>query len=373
MILDILRRCGWGLADLNLASFAASASFCDTLIAVTDLNLNQILAPRYSCNLVLTKRQSAATVVRGIRVASSLMLRYGVSGLLELLPETTVAQQQPALPDGSNSVDPLNGGWPVYEFSDASAGFSGIARDPKGKSTVVLSANSIAETSNSLNVEFQDEYNEYQQDSLSTVNDEDVALIGYQISSQSTALGITNYSQATRVLVRQLDKATSGNLFINFVTSFRALKVRPGDIIAVTYQKEGLIRTPFRVVKLSPATNFQFVTIQAQIHNDDWYSDNIATLLAAGRQPATQIQVPKPLIGLVPILDGAGQTQGFDLEISEQVQTQSDGSTTDILSVGFVVPNAPSRTSPSVPLLKLSPHYSPTGGSWRQETPTITL
>ncbi len=53
-------------------------------------------------------------------------------------------------------------------------------------------------------------------------------------------MGITNYSQATRVLLRQLDKSTNGNLFINFVTSFRALKVRPGDIIAVTYAKGGI-------------------------------------------------------------------------------------------------------------------------------------
>ena len=42
---------------------------------------------RYSCDLVLTKRQSAAVIVRGIWVASSLMIRYGVSGLLELFPE----------------------------------------------------------------------------------------------------------------------------------------------------------------------------------------------------------------------------------------------------------------------------------------------
>jgi len=40
---------------------------------------------------------------------------------------------------------------------------------------VVLSSNSVAETSNCLNVEFQDEFNEYQQDSLSTVNSDDVA------------------------------------------------------------------------------------------------------------------------------------------------------------------------------------------------------
>jgi hypothetical protein len=363
VILDILRRCGWSLTDLNLPAFANSAAFCATFISVTDLNGNQLQAPRYSCNLVLTKRQSAAVVVRGIRVASSLMIRYGVSGLLELLPETTIAGQQSTLPDGSNSVEILNGGWPVYEFSDASGPFSGIARDPKERSTVVLTSNSVAETSNCLGVEFQDEFNEYQQDSLSTVNSEDVALIGYEITSQSTAMGITNYSQATRVLLRQLDKSTDGNLFINFVTSFRALKVRPGDVIAVTYAKEGFLRTPFRVVKMSPAMNFEFVSIQAQIHDDDWYSDSVTTLLAAGRQPASQMQIPRPLIGLVPVTDTNGQIDSFSFEVTDNPIAHTDGSTTDTISVGFSIPSAPSLAALNIPLLSLSPTYSTVGGT----------
>jgi hypothetical protein len=363
VILDILRRCGWNLADLNLQTFAAAATFCDTLITTTDLGGTQTQAPRYSCNLILTKRQSAATLVRGIRVASSLMLRYGLSGLLELLPETTLALQQSALPDGSNSLEALNYGWPAYEFSDASAPFSGIARDAQGRSSVVLISNSVAETSNRLSVEFQDEFNEYQQDSLSIVDEDDVELIGYEISSQSTAIGITNFSQATRVLLRQLDKLTDGNLYISFVTSFRALKVRPGDIIAVTYQKEGFIRTPFRVVKLSPSMNYQFVTILAQIHDDAWYSDNPATLAGAGRQPAYQVQVPKPLLGLIPHLDSEGEIEWFDFTISESIQAQPDGSGTDTLSVGFSVPTAPSLTTLNVPLLSLSPSYDSNAGT----------
>jgi len=363
VILDILRRCGWTLADLNLKSFATAAAFCQTLITTTDLSGRQTQAPRYSCNLVLTKRQSAATIVRGIRVASSLMLRYGVSGLLELLPEATLAIQQSALPDGGNSVEILNNGWPAYEFSDASAPFSGIARDAQGRSSVVLVSNTVAETSNRLSVEFQDEFNEYQQDSLSIVDSGDVGLIGYEIASQSTALGITNYSQATRVLLRQLDKSTKGNLYINFVTSFRALKIRPGDIIALTYQREGLARTPFRVTKLSPSMNFQFVTILAQVHDDEWYSDNPATLLGSGRQPATHTQVPRPLLGLVSRKDTNGEIVTFDFAVSENIQAQADGVATDTLSVGFSVPTAPSRNSLTIPLLSLSPTYATTGGT----------
>jgi hypothetical protein len=154
VILDILRRCGWSTEDLDLASFASAAAFCQTLISTTDLNGNPIQVPRFECNLILTKRQSAAVVVRGIRVGSSLMLRYGWTGLLQLLPETSIAAQQPTLPDGGNSLDNLNGGWPAYEFSDSSAPFSGIVRSANGASTVRLSSRSIAETSNRLSLEF---------------------------------------------------------------------------------------------------------------------------------------------------------------------------------------------------------------------------
>ncbi len=363
VILDILQRCGWSTSDLNLASFAASAGFCGELIATTDLNGNALQVPRYECNLVLNKRQSAATVIRGIRVASSLMLRYGATGLLELLPETTIAAQQATLPDGSNSTDELNGGWPTYEFSDSSAPFSGIARNSDGSSSVKLSGRSMAETSNRLSVEFQDESNEYQQDSLSLVDSDDSALIGYEISSQSTALGIANFSQATRVLLRQLDKSTKGNLFIQFQTSFRALKIRPGDIIAVTYLKEGFSRVPFRVTKLSPELNYQAVTVLAQIHNDDWYSDNPAVLMNAGRQPVSGIQVPRPLIGIVPHNDGSGNLEFFDFAVQEKIQAQSDGSATDTLTVAFQQPAIPSKNLQNMPLVSLSPQFLPSGGT----------
>jgi hypothetical protein len=363
IILDILRRCGWSTSEMNLSSFATAATFCQELITTSDLNGNSLQVPRYGCNLMLSKRQSAASVVRGIRVASSLMLRYSTTGLLELVPETTIAAQQALLPDGSNSTDLLSGGWPAYEFSDGSASFSGIARNADGSSSVRLSSRSMAETSNRLSVEFQDETNEYQQDSLSLVNADDAALIGYEISSQSTALGIPNFSQATRVLLRQLDKSTKGNVFVQFVTSFRALKVRPGDIIAVTYLKEGLSRAAFRVIKLFPGINYQTVTVLAQIHNDDWYSDDPAVLMNAGRQPGTAIQVPRPLIGKVAHNDPSGNLEFFDFAVNEQIQAAADGSATDTLTVSFAQPNLPSHKLTNLPLVSLSPQFSAGGGT----------
>ena len=336
---------------------------CSELITTTDINGSVIQIPRYGCNLILNKRESAATVVRGVRVGASLMLRYGSNGLLELIPEGALATQQPTLPDGSNSGETLNGGWPAYEFSDSSGSFSGIARMANGSSSVRLTAVSIAETSNRISVEFQDESNEYQQDSLSLANTDDSDLIGFEVASQSTALGLPNFNQATRILLRQLDQATAGNQYVEFQTSFRALKVRPGDLITLTYVREGFLRMPFRVLKISPSMNYELVTILAQVHDDDWYSDDPAVLQLPGRQPPANLAIPRPLLGTVIHNDNSGNFEYFDFALSDVVSSLQDGSAIDSITIGFTIPNAPSATSMSIPLVSLSPTLSTTGGT----------
>lgn len=358
IILDILQRAGWSLPEINLPSFANTAAYCDDLISTTDLNGNPISVPRYHCNLILTRRKSSAEIVRGIRVACGLMLRYDSNGFLELLPEATLAAQHPSLPDGSNATTSLAGGWPAYEFSDASWNKSGIARDARGRPTVRVTSRQLAELANRLSVEYQDETNEYQQDSLSLVNDNDQSLIGYELASVSTAAGIPNPNQAFRVLTMQLGKLSEGNYFIEFETSFRALKLRPGDIITMTYQKEGLVRAPFRVIKLTPSTNFRTVSIMAQRHDDAWYGDNPQIGNPSGRQPDAGISLPRPLLGTS--FDGTGATQ---FGIQEQSVAQTDGSSATTLSISFTQPAQPPMNGPNLPLLSLSPTIATTGGT----------
>src|SRR5581483_9244921 len=127
-------------------------------------------------------------------------------------------------------------------------------------------------------------------------------------------------------------------------------KIRPGDIIAITYLKEGFARTPFRVTRLSPSMNYQTVTVFAQIHNDDWYSDNTAILMNAGRQPGSAVQTPRPLIGQIAHNDAIGNFEFFDFAVSEEIQTATDGSATDIFSVSFSQPRMPSTSIPNLPL-----------------------
>ena len=146
MLLDVLRRSGWLDSELDLASFAKAATYSAEAISSTDLHGNSIAIPRYQCNLVVQKRRSAAELVRGIRSGAGLLLTYGNGGLLQIRAEATLAIQQASKPAGSNATTTLAGGWPAYEFSDASAAYSGILRRPNGTPSWRLRSRSAAES-----------------------------------------------------------------------------------------------------------------------------------------------------------------------------------------------------------------------------------
>jgi hypothetical protein len=362
ILLDVLRRSGWAASEIDIASFAATAAYCDESINSTDLNGNPITLPRFQCNLVLQNRRSGGDVVRGVRNAARLYLTYGPGGVLQLRVENTAALQQPAKPDCSNSTQPLNGGWPSYEFGDGSTGFSGILRQQNGEPSVTVTARSIADTPNRLSVEFQDALNGYQQDSYELVDPDDVALAGQEVSLTLAASGLPNYDQAARILKFNLDKSIRGNTYIAFETSVKAFGIRPGDLITLTYLKEGLNRQPLRVLKISPATNYRTSTITAQIHDDAWYSDTNGQVTSPGgvTQGNAGVGVPRPLIGTV--LDENGDVQ---FGVVESSTTSSDGTVETSVSVSFVSPAGPGSSpvaGPGIPLLGLVPTVG-TGGT----------
>jgi hypothetical protein len=351
ILLDILRRSGWSATEIDLPSFAATAGFCDEQINAMDLNGNAIPLPRFQCNMVLQSRRSGGDVVRGIRNAARLYLTYGPGGLLQLRLENSVALQQPTKPACSNSIESLNGGWPSYEFGDGSTGFSGILRRPNREPSVIVSSRSTADTPNRISVEFQDSLNGYQQDSYELVDPDDIALAGQEVSSTLQALGLANYDQAARILKFNLDRSIHGNSYIQFDTSVRAIGIQPGDLITVTYLKEGFQRQPFRVLKISPSTNYRTSTITAQIHDDAWYLDtNGQATSAAGNtyEGNSGIGIPKPLLGSV--LDSNGEIQ---LGVTESAATSSDGTSETSVSVGFVPPATASAAGPGIPLISL--------------------
>jgi hypothetical protein len=358
VLLDVLRRSGWLTPLLDLGSFAVAAEYCAETIETTDLYGNAVLTPRFECNLVLDVRQSAAEVVKGIRLGSSLMLVPEAGGLLSLQVENTLALQQPNAPDGTNSTEQLNGGWPAYEFSDGSAAFSGILRKPNGEPAIRLFSKSGADVPNQLTVEFQDEFNGYQQDSLSLADQTDWLLTGRTVTAAFQGIGLPNFDQATRMLQLQLSKSIDGNVFVEFQTTVKGIGIAAGDVITVTYLKEGLERQPFRVVKLAPGQNYQTVEVTAQWHDDNWYTTGAAG--TAGGSPAggATVGLPRPLVGSV--LDSHGIEQ---FGITETDTPLSGGGFTATLTVAFDPPEKPVASGANIPLVSLSPAVSTTGGT----------
>ena len=357
VLLDVLRRSGWVLGDIDLPSFAIAAGNCEETIPTTDLYRNESAISRYQCNLVVNGRKSAAELVRGIRAGSSLMLGYGAEGLLTLRAENTLALQHPVKPSGSNSSEALDGGWPAYEFSDGSADFSGILRKADGEPALRLFSRTVADTANRLTVEFQDEFNEYQQDSLSLVDVDDAALTGREVTASFPALGLPNYDQATRVLDLQLAKSLRGNTFIELETSVRGAGLVPGDLITVTYLKEGLDRQLFRVVRVAPGLNFQTIQITAQWHEDAWYTTG-GSAAGGRRRNGAQVGIPRPLIGSE--LDAHGVPQ---FAVSDVIEALSSGEVAVRIKAEFRPPIVPTTSGANVPLANLTPLIATTGGT----------
>ena len=356
VMLDTLRRSGWNLGQLDVASFYSVAQRCDALVSTADVNGNSTTIPRYQCNLLLTGKRSAGDIVRGIRNGSAMYLTFDSNGLIQLNAEDTLANQQPAQSAGSNSTETLNGGWPAYEFGDNA--FSGILRDASGAPTLTVTSQSIANSPNQYTVEFQDQFNDYQQDSLSLVDIDDFLLTGQEVTAALTVLGLPNFDQANRAAALQLYKSVNGNTFVQFETSVKGVGLRPGDIITLTYAREGFSRQPFRITKLSPGVNFITAVITAQIHDDAWYTAVNTGTASPGRQGAFAVGLPRPLVGS--ILDSNGVEQ---FGISENSTESTDGGVTESLSVSFSAPAKPASSAAGIPLMGLNPQVNNTGGT----------
>ena len=363
ILLDVLRRSGWLRDEIDAASFAAAAAFCDESVAATDNHGNPISVKRFECNLSIRGRRTAADLIRGIRNNARLQLTYRADGRLAVLVENTLLLQQPNKPAGSNAVEPLNGGWPAYWYTDGSTPgvSSAILRRSDGAPTVRLWSRPIADSPNRYAVEFADQLNEYQQDSLSLSDLENIRRTGQEISGRLVVDGLPSYDQAARTLKCFLDRSVRGNRFIELETSVKALGQRVGDIIAVTYLKEGLVQQPFRIRKIAPGANYRSVRITAQIHDDAWYNDTngqLSLIPPTQRLPPSELRQPNTLLGAV--LDELGREQ---FEVAEHLVGSSDGTILTEVEVGFRAPQAGRSLAATPPFLRLQPQIQTSGGA----------
>jgi hypothetical protein len=353
ILLDMLMRCGYSFDDLDTGSFARAAAYADEMISADDPLGGSVQIARFQCNFALKQSRSAGDLIRSIRNGSRIYVVVGASGELEARIENTFALQQPTMPVNSNSTQQFNGGWPAYEFDAGS-----IARNGDGSASVRISARGAQDTPNRLSIEFQDSFNQYQQDSLSLADEQDVDLCGQEIAATWDAIGISTFSQASRMLLLGLNRGIEGNHYIEFESSVKALGLMPGDLITVTYPKENLNRTPFRVLKISAGPSFRTAVIGAQYHDDLWYTDAATGIIGGtGWQTGQDSGLPNPVAGT--ITDARGNLQ---LGIAETEIAGSDGSTDVQLSVAFTSPGGGTGTLPA-PLVGPVAVVSETGGT----------
>jgi hypothetical protein len=275
----LLRRSGWSAAEIDITSFAAAAAYCDEEIAATDINGNPITLPRFQCNLLLQNRRSAGDVVRGIRNCARMYLDLRSGRSLQAKIENTIALESPST-GVVEQYRTLNGGWPSYEFGDGSNGFSGIMRKANGASSVVVTSRSIADTPNCMSVEFQDALNGYQQDSYEMVDPDDIALNGADDVCDVDGAGpsaVRSSIADSQIQPRQIDP---WKYLYRVSDEHQDFGVSPGDLITVTYLKEGFIRQPFRVLRISPATNYRTRRSQRRF----------TTMLVRGHERASDVR-----------------------------------------------------------------------------------
>jgi hypothetical protein len=362
-LLDVLRRSSWRLEEIDLPSFAAAAEFCDETIAATDNQGNPVSVKRFECNLAVRTRRTAADVIRGIRNSARLQLTYRTDGKIAVYVENSLALQQPAKPEGSNAPSMVNGGWPAYVYADGSAPgiASGILRRPDGSTSFRMWSRPIADTPNRFSVEFADGFNEYQQDSLALVDAEDIQRAGQEISGSLVATGLPTFDQAARILKFFLDRSLQGNRYVEFETSVKGFGQQVGDLITITYNKEGLLDQPFRILRIEPSANYQLVKITAQIHDDAWFNDTNGQLSltpATRREPGPEPAVPDPLFGSEFDEFGFEQFGVTEFEVSD-----TDGTILTEVEVLFHPPRAGRSLTLPVPIVGLQPAVLTTGGS----------
>lgn len=359
ILCDVLRRTGWKLDELDLPSFVGAAAFCDELIDAHDANGNPRQVRRFECNLVLKRRYSVGELLRSIRLGSLLYLYFQPDGKLAVRPETSIAQQQPTKPTGSNSDDELSGGWPVYEFGDGFSTTGGILLKSNFEPDFRIYSKPSQDSPNRVSFEIQDSLNEYQQDSISIADTDDIRIRRQEITQSLAAVGVPSFPQAQRICQTWLNKAIAGNVYLEFRTTVRGFHIRPGDLIAVSYERYGFERTMFRVLEFQFSPRLDVMKVVCQLHQDHWYSDNALIRYDRSRLFAWRNASPRAVCGT------EVEDNQVVFDASERLGLDKDGSERCVLRVPFRRPQSEVGAQSGVPLVSFAYTVSTTGGSLR--------
>lgn len=354
---DMLTWCGFSASavrnDLNLQSFIDASQVSDVLVTYTDLLGNSETHTRYHLGLTVRERRSAAEIVKNVLASGKAMLMPDQDGLLQLIIKQTLGDQQNGRPTGTNRnihIDSVDGtgadkiGFVAYSFDDSNILRKGPERD--SPTTFTLDQRVITDTPNAVTVSFQDEDYSYTTDTLGVNDSEDIARTGQTVNGGVTVEGILNFDQGKRVIETQLAEQyrgnprsgingtndTGGTWIADFETSFKAIFLQIGQIIAITKPDYGLDTQLFRIIAISPDANCERIGIRAQWHEDDWYLDSYGQAPDPLLQGQRRNRAIRPPFGWLPneaaptIHDSIFDPTEKTFAISQLYQTAADDS-----------------------------------------------
>jgi hypothetical protein len=298
---DLLTRTKYTWADLNIVSFLNAAAVYGGNVTYTNQYGNaSATESRGSCSIVLRQRRSLADILRGVRLASGMLLLPNADGKLSILAKGTLADQQPAAVDGSNyntaitskvRTGATTNGYAAYSFDG-----SNILRRG-GKSTLVRIDREINDLPNRVAFQFSDRDYGYAPSNFAIIDSDDIARAGQEVSGglAQEPLGLNSYNASNRMGRLILNEALRGNPLSNtngtdywaWETSVKGLRLQMGQIVRLTDTRAGVTNVLIRLTSIQPSRDYQTVRLEGHVHIDDWYLDSAgqaADPAAAGRR-----------------------------------------------------------------------------------------
>lgn len=251
-LLDLMTVGPWQLGDIE--NWMAAADHCDASISYADLLGATSSHARFRSSFALetNSRQTLAQAVTALRLAAGIILsRNPATGKLTCNIKRTLAEQQPAAVSGSNYATAVSStladGTPTNGYLSYLFGADSIERG-----SFRATQRSISDSPNRISIQFQDEDNEHQTDSVSVIENDAFELSGLQeVANTLQILGIPNFDQASRRANVEHAETHYGNprddaggtLQFEFTTSMKAahLAGSVGAICGLNYEQLGLL------------------------------------------------------------------------------------------------------------------------------------
>jgi len=386
VLLDLLVKANWTVAEINMASFIAAATVCSTSVTYINQTGASSSHERYRCMFCLQQRRTAGEVIAGVLRAFNGYLYWDQSGLLNLGINQTLADSQPSVISGSNyntavpSITAANtdaNGYVAWSFSEAD-----VIRKSDGTPDLDEISNATVQTPNQIVIPFQDSDNQWQTDSL-TLNDPEAIVVsagalnpgGNVIPETINCIGISNFDQATRIGNVYLAERQRGNeaddprgtRIFRFSTDVRIEHLRVGHYVLFSWQTLEITNQLFRVQSIETTTDGQSWKVTISWVNEVWYTDAYGQAPQAFYSETNRNQSSLAPDPWQPDLVAPNSSTWSDTEMTfslAEIDTQLSDGTTEVqmkLTGNYPMNQVSSLVGP--PLVPVQASTSSTGGT----------